>query len=333
MSVRQHWQFDKSKMIISILMLIVHVGREAPVALGAPGGGREAPVALGASGGWRKAPVAHGWREAPVALGAPGGGREAPVALGAPGGWREAPGGGREAPLALGAPGGWREALVTLGAPGGWREAPVTLSSPGSWRGAPVALGAALGSPGSWRGAPVALGTPGGWREALVALSVLSGERDALVALDVERAAPFDDFIDGEDAAPLNVYIDLSCYVDWFEGWVYSMYHDILILSRLRALSISSTCVPRNLSRSEARILARGTLRHLRAAAAVRGRGNRRLFSINFILAHFIRDTATTSSTQDGTQRSHQHSGRRRSRGTVSRAGAPTKRYPLHNFI
>jgi hypothetical protein len=72
------------------------------------------------------------------------------------------------------------------------------------------------------------------------------------------------------------------------------MYLDILILSRLRALSIPSTCVPRNLSRSEARILARSTLRHLRAAAAVRGRGNRRLFSINFILAHFIFDEQNT---------------------------------------
>jgi len=162
-------------LIMFILALIVHVGREAPGV----------------------------WRDAPVALGAPGGWREAPVALGAPGCWREAP--------------------VALSAPGGWREAPVALSASGVWREAPVALGAALGSPGSWRGAPVALGAPCGWREALVALSVLSGERDALVTLDVERAAPFDDFIDGEDAAPLNVYIDLSCYVDWFEGWVYSM--------------------------------------------------------------------------------------------------------------
>ena len=92
------------------------------------------------------------------------------------------------------------------------REAPEAL-------GAPVVLSAALGAPG------LALGTPGGWREALVALPVLSGERDALVALDGERAAPYDDFIDSEDAAPCRVYIVVPC----FEDWVYSTYHDVIV--------------------------------------------------------------------------------------------------------
>ena len=139
------------------------------------------------------------------------------MALGAPGGWREAP-------VALGAPGGWREAPVVLVAPGGWREAPVALGAPGVWHEASVVLSAALGAPG------LALGAPGSWREALVALPVLSGERDALVALDGELAAPYDDFIDSEDAAPCRVYI----VVPFFEDWSYYTYHDVM-LTRARA--------------------------------------------------------------------------------------------------